>query len=199
MPRIRIIAGDMRGRFIDVPDSASTRPTTNRVREAVMSSVFSLQGSFEGTSVLDAFAGSGAMGFEALSRGASHVLFCDEDSKVCSTLERNAASLKIPNNDYQISKRNVLSLGFPRSRDPYDIVFLDPPYRVNGQDVFDLISRGKASNIFSDNCLFVYEHDEAMQGMLAEVVDLDEYTLEVVSDRTYGKTIVTYLRFARSE
>lgn len=197
MPRIRIIAGDLRGRFIDAPNSDSTRPTTNRVREAVMSSVFSLQGTFEGTCVLDAFAGSGAMGFEAISRGASHVVFCDEDSKVCATIERNASILKIPRDDFQVMKRNVISFGLPAAECRYDIVFLDPPYKIEVNQVFELIEQGMRSDIFDEDCLFVYEHDASVDVEAIECSANREDHLRIITEKTYGKTKVTYLRFER--
>ena len=76
---MRIVAGEFRGRSIEAPRGENTRPTTDRVREALMSSLYSLRGGFEGAVVLDAFAGTGALGLEALSRGARSATFYEND------------------------------------------------------------------------------------------------------------------------
>lgn len=86
---MRVIAGEYRGRPLKALKGDATRPTTDRVKEALMSKVFSTQGSLENCCVLDAFAGTGALGIEALSRGASFVIFCDKSSEANMIISEN--------------------------------------------------------------------------------------------------------------
>ena len=119
---MRIIAGAWRGRLIDAPPGLATRPTADRVRETLFSMLASRLGNFEDLRVADLFAGSGALGFEALSRGAVHATFVENDSNAAAVLRRNAAKLGA---QVQILAGSALAL--PRS-DPFDVVFADPPY-----------------------------------------------------------------------
>ena len=103
---------------------AGTRPTADRVRETLFSMLASRLGSFEDLRVADLFAGSGALGFEALSRGAAHATFVENDSKAAATIQRNAAKLGAADR-IQIMGGSALAL--PRS-EPFDLIFADPPY-----------------------------------------------------------------------
>lgn len=129
---IRIVAGRHRGRPIDTPEGAATRPTSSRAREALFNILTHANWTEDGTSpliearVLDAFAGSGALGLEALSRGAAHVTFFDTDPKAVTTIGENvrklgeAAASKVVRAD---------ATRPPPGREACDLVFLDPPYR----------------------------------------------------------------------
>jgi 16S rRNA (guanine966-N2)-methyltransferase len=119
---MRIIAGKWRGRPIDAPPGFATRPTADRVRETLFSMLASRLGSFEDLRVADLFAGSGALGLEALSRGALSVTFVESDSKAAATIWRNAERLGAA---VQVLPGSALSL--PRS-EPFDLIFADPPY-----------------------------------------------------------------------
>ena len=119
---MRIIAGQWRGRTIDAPPGRSTRPTADRVRETLFSMLASRLGSFEGLRVADLYAGSGALGLEALSRGAASVAFVETDSKAAALLRRNADKLGAP---AQIIGSSALAL--PRA-EPFDLILADPPY-----------------------------------------------------------------------
>jgi len=119
---MRIIAGKWRGRPIDAPPGQATRPTADRVRETLFSMLASRLGSFEDLRVADLFAGSGALGLEALSRGARSVTFVESDSKAAATIRRNAERLGAA---VQMLAGSALSL--PRS-EPFDLIFADPPY-----------------------------------------------------------------------
>ncbi len=119
---MRIIAGKWRGRTIDAPAGQATRPTADRVRETLFSMLASRLGSFENLRVADLFAGSGALGFEALSRGAATAIFVENDAKAAAVIRRNAeklgASAKVVGSS---------ALALPRC-EPFDLVFADPPY-----------------------------------------------------------------------
>jgi 16S rRNA (guanine966-N2)-methyltransferase len=119
---MRIIAGRWRGRPIEAPLGLATRPTADRVRETLFSMLASRLGSFEELRVADLFAGSGALGFEALSRGAASVTFVENDAKAVAVIRRNAEKLGAP---AQVLASSALAL--PRS-DPFDLIFADPPY-----------------------------------------------------------------------
>ena len=124
---MRIVAGEFGGRRIAVPAGRTTRPTSDRVREAL----FSMLGALGGERVLDAFAGSGALGLEALSRGAASALFVERDGRAADVIRRNIADLGLPENRAAIVQAPLAAaLGQARERgDAYDLVFLDPPYR----------------------------------------------------------------------
>jgi len=121
---MRIIAGEWRGRPLKAPAGAATRPTADRVRETLFSMLASRLGTFEGLRVADLFAGSGALGFEALSRGAAHVTFVEQDRAALDAIRANAAALKADDRA-QILARSALRL--PAS-EPFDLIFADPPY-----------------------------------------------------------------------
>jgi 16S rRNA (guanine966-N2)-methyltransferase len=119
---VRIIAGKFRGRPLEAPPGLSTRPTADRVRETLFSMLSSRLGSFEELRVADLFAGSGALGFEALSRGAASVTFVESDPRAAATIKRNAAKLGVV-----VQALAGSALALPRS-EPFDLVFADPPY-----------------------------------------------------------------------
>ena len=119
---MRIIAGAWRGRLIEAPPGQVTRPTADRVRETLFSMLASRLGSFEDLRVADLFAGSGALGFEALSRGAAHATLVENDPAAAAIIRRNAAKL-----DAAINVVAGSALALPRS-DPFDLIFADPPY-----------------------------------------------------------------------
>ncbi len=121
---MRIIAGLYRGRPIVAPKSDTTRPTADRTREALFSILTSRLGSFEGLRVLDLFAGSGALGLEALSRGAASCTFVEQDGAALDALRANIAKLGAKNAD--VRAQSVMALGPAPA--PYDLILLDPPY-----------------------------------------------------------------------
>jgi 16S rRNA (guanine966-N2)-methyltransferase len=118
---VRIIAGSRKGHTIHAPKGVDTRPTGDRVREAA----FNLIGPVDGASVLDLFAGSGAMGLEALSRGAERAVFVESDGAACRAIEQNLEKLRLTG--ARVVCNDVLRfLGTERGR--YDLVLVDPPY-----------------------------------------------------------------------
>lgn len=120
---IRIIGGQWRGRKLQVPDMPGLRPTPDRVRETLFNW---LMMSTAGAYCLDAFAGSGALGFEALSRGAAHVTFVDQSPEIAQLLQKELTHFKAPNADVYVAK--VPQQLKPPVK-PFDMVFLDPPYQ----------------------------------------------------------------------
>ena len=122
---MRIIAGEWRGRKLGAPVGDATRPTADRTRETLFSMLVSRIGSFEELSVADLFAGSGALGLEALSRGAASCLFVEQDAAAIRSLRANIAALRAPER-CEVRAGSVLALGPAKA--PLDLVLLDPPY-----------------------------------------------------------------------
>ena len=122
---MRIIAGDWRGRKLTAPAGDTTRPTADRTRETLFSMLVSRLGSFEGLAVADLFAGSGALGLEALSRGAARCTFVEQDAAALKALKANVAALEAGTRA-DVRASSVLSLG--PAKEPLDLLLLDPPY-----------------------------------------------------------------------
>ena len=121
---MRIIAGEWRGRKLVAPQGEATRPTADRARETLFSMLASRLGGFTGLAVADLYAGSGALGFEALSRGAANCVFVDLDREAIASIRANAATLSATAAD--IRQQSVT--GLARAAAPLDLLFLDPPY-----------------------------------------------------------------------
>ncbi|UMG93067.1 16S rRNA (guanine(966)-N(2))-methyltransferase RsmD [Nocardioides sp. TF02-7] len=122
----RIVAGRAGGRRIETPKGARTRPTTDRVREALFSAVEAWCGSLEGLRFLDLYAGSGAIGLEAWSRGAAAVTFVESDRRTADLVRRNARLVGCDVADVRVASAATV-LAAPAAA-PYDVVFSDPPY-----------------------------------------------------------------------
>ncbi len=124
--QLKIIAGEFRGRSIDVPPGDRARPTGARVREALFNILENREQGIAGSQVLDTCAGSGALGFEALSRGAAHVTFLDTDRKAVETITTSANTLGVT--DRITAQRGDASRPPRAPEGPVDLIFLDPPY-----------------------------------------------------------------------
>ena len=135
----RVIAGAAGGRRLAVPPGNGTRPTSDRAREGLFSTWQSLLGSpLEGERVLDLYAGSGAVGLEALSRGASHTLLVEADARAARVIRENVRSLGLPGAEVRAGKAEQI-IQSPAPVEPYDLVFLDPPYRVTDHDLREIL------------------------------------------------------------
>jgi len=136
---LRIVAGEWRGRKLVAPDGDATRPTADRTRETLFSMLASRLGSFEGLRIADLFAGSGALGLEALSRGAAHCLFVDQDPAAIRAIRRNIANLRATDR-CDVRASSALTLGPAKA--PLDLVLLDPPYGTGaGAVAIDKLAR----------------------------------------------------------
>lgn len=189
---MRIIAGEFRGRTLKAPKGEGTRPTTDRVRESMMSVVNSARGGFEGAVVLDAFAGSGALGLEAMSRGAACVHFYERAGEALRALCGNIEATGLTSQQARVHRADVLRDVPTPVRPPFDLVFLDPPYAFAADDVLGLVARLHAASALADDAIVVYEH----AAVTSDEVDraAKERDLAIAQRKKYGDTVVDVLR-----
>jgi 16S rRNA (guanine966-N2)-methyltransferase len=130
----RVIAGVARGRLLAVPAGRVTRPTSDRTREGLFGTVQAILGSLSGARVLDLYAGSGAVGLEALSRGAAHALLVESAPAAIRVIRKNIAALELPGACLAAGRvERVLARGPAGGR--YDVVFADPPYAAGEEEI----------------------------------------------------------------
>jgi 16S rRNA (guanine966-N2)-methyltransferase len=135
---MRIIAGEWRGRKLVAPTGQQTRPTADRTRETLFSMLASRLGGFEELRVADLYAGSGALGLEALSRGAGHATFVETDRAALKAIEANVAALEAAS---RAAIRGVSAENLPKSH-PFDLIFADPPYKAgSGTTVAEAVAK----------------------------------------------------------
>lgn len=180
---MRIIAGEWRRRQLRAPTGEETRPTADRTRETLFAMLTSRLGSFEGLRVADLFAGSGALGLEALSRGAAHCLFVEQDAAAIRALRANLAALQTQARA-EVRAGSVMQLG--PACEPLDLILLDPPYESGaGAVALDRLHRlgwiGEATWIAVETA-----HTEKVQVK----------ALEIEAERKVGKAKLTLLRLA---
>ena len=125
---MRIVAGRFKGTALATPRSSATRPTSDRLREAIFNILaHGLSADLDDARVLDLFAGTGALGFEAMSRGARHCTFIEEASEARGVIRRNMETLGL-NGAAKIFRRDATRLGSAGTIEPFDMIFADPPY-----------------------------------------------------------------------
>lgn len=181
---MRIIAGDFRGRRLTAigsgDNAAHLRPTTDRVRESLFN-LLAKYDPFDGAHALDLFAGTGALGFETLSRGAANVTFVENGRKAQKLIDRNAALLQVEDR-MTLVRQDATRLG---AGVPHDLVFLDPPY---GQGLGEkAISAAHRGGWLADNALVIWE--EATPPLLMP-------QLSRLDQRRYGDTLITIARYS---
>jgi len=169
---VRIIAGSRKGHTIHAPRGDATRPTSDRVRE----NVFNILGPIDGASVLDLYAGSGAMGIEALSRGAARAVFVEADRDAVRAIERNLDKLRLK---ATVLERDALGM-LATERTKYDLVFVDPPYDMYS-DLEPKLARYLPA-VLADDGVLVLETGARVE---------PELPLEERTTRKYGQARVT--------
>ena len=182
MGRLRIIAGDLRGRRIDVPDDAPVRPTPDRVREALFSS---LGHDLRGLTVLDAYAGSGALGFEAVSRGAGAVTLIEDDPRALAALARNAAALGVETRVRVMRGRVEKVLATLEPKRGFDLVLADPPYDRGPARAFLALVDG--AGILAACARVVFQRDTR-----TPAVEVEVGAIRWVRTARYGRTCLDY-------
>ncbi|MDD3919890.1 MAG: 16S rRNA (guanine(966)-N(2))-methyltransferase RsmD [Eubacteriales bacterium] len=150
---MRIIAGAAKGRQLLTPAGSNTRPTLDRVRESLFGI---LQFRLDGIRVLDLFAGSGSLGLEALSRGASYAVFNDHDRNCCNILRKNIHTLGFQDRAEVLQREASAAIIHVSTLAPFDIAFLDPPYAAGAQKEAEALF---VSGCIADNGMVIIEHD----------------------------------------
>ncbi|MFE0650799.1 16S rRNA (guanine(966)-N(2))-methyltransferase RsmD [Streptomyces sp. NPDC059534] len=151
----RVIAGTAGGRRLAVPPGNGTRPTSDRAREGLFSTWEAFHG-LAGARVADLYAGSGAVGLEALSRGAAHALLVEAEPRAARTVRENIASLGLPGAELRTGKAEQIVTG-PAPADPYDLVFLDPPYAVGDAELREILLTLRSGGWLSEDALVTVE------------------------------------------
>ena len=182
---IRIIAGELKGRRLKTLPGSVTRPTADRLREAVFN-ILSLH--VRQSTVLELFAGTGALGIEALSRGAAYAVFIDNAKKACEIIFENLLTCRMETRATVIRWDIEHNLNCLSSLDPtFDLVFMDPPYNQNM--VAPVLNHLRQSKKLQKNARIIVEHHER------EPLLEDIGPFECIDQRRYGKTIVSFLKY----
>ena len=183
---MRIIAGEAKGHTLFTPQGRDTRPTSDKIR----GSMFNILGArVEDARVLDLFGGTGALALEALSRGAASAVIADAARAAAQLIERNARAtvkrdyegrVRILKADYRAAIASAVEDG------PFDLVFLDPPYRMT-EAYGDAVSRLRAAGALAEDCRIVMERQRGAEVAVPE-------GFEVYDTRNYGETAVDFVR-----
>ncbi|MFL1376158.1 MULTISPECIES: 16S rRNA (guanine(966)-N(2))-methyltransferase RsmD [unclassified Nocardiopsis] len=155
----RIIAGTAGGRRISVPDGRTTRPTSDRAREALFASAQSDLGPLSGLRVMDLYAGSGAIGLEALSRGAAHALLVEADRRAAQVVRDNIDALGLPGARLSADRVERV-LAQDNAGEPYDLVVADPPYAVTDEEIAAVLADLVSRKWLADGALVVVERSK---------------------------------------
>ena len=181
---MRIIAGELRSRIIQAPKGMETRPTLDRTRESLFNIIAAR--CFQ-SKVLDLYAGSGALAFEAVSRGAAGAVLCDASREAARVIRQNIASLGLEGCCRLLFMRDARAVGLlGEERERFDLVFLDPPYRM---DIAPACSMMLKAGILEDGALIVAEHASVSEPHLPDcfaLTDCRKYRETVISFYVYG-------------
>ncbi|WP_305782910.1 16S rRNA (guanine(966)-N(2))-methyltransferase RsmD [Symbioplanes lichenis] len=187
----RIIAGTHGGRRLAAPPGAQTRPTSDRVREAYFSALGTMT-DLDGARVADLYAGSGAIGLEALSRGAAHALLVESDAKAARAIRDNIVALRAGNAARLVTGKVLTLLAAPPEGGPYDVVFADPPYAVGDDEVEEVQLSLVAHGWLADDAVVTFERSSRTSVKGEPLSWVDGLTAD--RSRKYGETTLWYGR-----
>ncbi len=182
----RIVGGSAGGRRLAVPAGRDTRPTSDRAREALFSALEARTGGLSGTRVLDLYAGSGAVGLEALSRGAARAVLVESDPRAVRVLRANVATLGLPG--AQVVSRAVAAVLAETAPEPFDVVFADPPYALPAAELTAVLAGATERGWIAPDAVVVVERasrDAAWEWPAGLIAD---------RDRRYGEATLWYAR-----
>ncbi len=182
---LRISSGKIKGRKLFVPKGKKVRPTTARVKQSIFDTIYD----FEGACVLDIFAGSGALGIESLSRGADHVTFIENDSKVIELLKKNLESCNLQSQysiislDYSKAIKTLIKKGLS-----FDLIFIDPPFSLyEVKKAHELIE--EVIGLLKEDGVTVIEHTEPLEYQNPKFL---------ISTKKYGSNFVSFIRYSEN-
>jgi 16S rRNA (guanine(966)-N(2))-methyltransferase RsmD len=185
---MRIISGKFKGSRLDFKVPPETRPTTDFVKEMIFNVIDNLIDLDERV-VYDLFAGTGAFGFESISRGANLCYFIDKSFKACDYIKRIAIKLKIPDSQYSILKKDVLKFlktDFLESEfEKPDIIFIDAPYEKILENL--TLALIKKNSVFKDGCIIIVEHSESINLIIPS-------GFELVNSKIAGSTKIDFIQ-----
>ena len=184
----RVVTGRFRGAILQAPEGDKTRPTTDKVKEALFSII---QADVPGSKFLDLFAGSGQIGIEALSRGAEHVTLVERSGQAAAIIAKNIGKIRMENSaELRFHKKSVAQalelLG--QAGEKFDIIFMDPPYKdvpVRLEEATKLITE---FNMLAEGGMLIVEHDKDCE--MPEKIN----GLELVRSCSYGITVITFFK-----
>lgn len=179
---MRVISGTLKGRRLVCPPGLATRPTADRIKESIFNI---LSGRFQERRVLDLFAGTGALGIEALSRGAAVAVFIDQAKAAMDVLHRNIRALGLEGRSRTIRWNIRKNLNCLHSTPPFDLVFMDPPYSTDA--VTPVLTSLAACGALCSGARIVIEHSDQ------ERIALPTDTLVLADQRRFGKTLVSFV------
>ncbi len=182
----RIIGGSARGRRLKTPRGELTRPTSDRVREALFSALESQVGPLTGLRFLDLYAGSGAVGLEAMSRGAAVLTTVEADRRTAGIVQENATTLNF--SQVEVLAQKVARVLAQSPRAPYDVVFLDPPYALDNAEVEQVLVQLVAQEWLATGAVVVVERsDRSPEPVWARGLVCER-------QKEYGETVLWYVR-----
>ena len=182
---MRVISGKARGKKLVSLEGMNTRPTLDRVKEALFNII---QFDIPGKRVLDLFAGSGALGIEAISRGAETATFCDNSIDAIQVIKTNIENTKCTDKSVVLQKDYLLALNYlAKSKQKFDLIFLDPPYRTDFSD--KAIEKILELDLLSKEGIIILETDDANKEETIKKEDI-----QIFDKRIYGRVILIFIR-----
>lgn len=167
--QLRITSGYLKGRFINVPRSELVRPTTERVRQTIFN-ILNNKISFEGIKVLDLYSGTGALGFECLSRGADEIHFVENDKVIYENLEKNISLLKAEDK-CKVYKTSAIKFASQKKNTFYDLILADPPFFKD--DIYNVVENLLCNKYLSNKGLMIIE-----RSILTKQKDIENLKVE---------------------
>jgi len=174
--RLRLTSGYLKGRFINVPKSELIRPTTERVRETIFN-ILSNKISFENISVLDLYSGSGALGFECISRGAGEIHFVEKNVIIYKTLQENIDQLKV-DDKCTIFKMPAINYSSMKIEKGYDLILADPPFYKD--DIYNVVANILNNKYLNNDCLMIIER--SIQTKQKDIANLKTEPFKIIGD-----------------
>lgn len=181
---MRVISGIAKGTILYSLDGNTTRPTLDRVKEALFNII---QNNIYNAYVLDLFAGSGSLGIEALSRGANKAIFCDKSNNAIEIIKKNIEKTHIENKSQLIKQNYKKALQMLEGKYKFDLIFIDPPYADN--IAVDAVSEIIEKDLLSEDGIIILETDDEER----ELKNLDNIDINVYDLRKYGRVKLIFL------